>query len=212
MIVYSFYRTDGDSLELIMINSEKIKIMLNREDMTRYDIQIYSLGHTGSAIKETFRQVLSEIKEQTGFDTLSGKALFQVYPSKDGGCEIYITRFKDLEQCDNLTNNTDKNAQAKQNPKKRFKNTVFYFESLTDTMDACKSAKADGYSRKSSLYKGNDGFYLILENEIRPKNAPDELVKLNDYGTKINSKVFEAYIHEHMEKIITKNAVEALSM
>ena len=75
MIVYSFYRTDGDILELIMINSEKIKIMLTREDIKKYDIRMYSLGHTGSAIKEAFSEVLSDIKNKTGFDTLSKKQI-----------------------------------------------------------------------------------------------------------------------------------------
>lgn len=192
-----------------MINSEKIKIMLSHDDMARYDIQIYSLSNTENAIKETFREVLSEIREQTGFDTLSGRALMQVYPAKDGGCEIYITKFPgDVADLGGITSTENHLGR----PKRRFKNVIFVFETLADTMDACKVINSNGYSRKSSLFRDVSGYYLIIENEIRPKNAPDELAKIYDYGKKVAGKVTEAYIREHMETVISQNAVDALSL
>lgn len=206
------YRTDGDYLELIMINSEKIKIMLSVEDMNKYDIKMYSLGHTGSAIKEAFHEVLTEIRDKTGFDTLSRRSLLQVYPSRDGGCEIYVTRLVGREQADIMTTEGFSDSQARVLQRRRYKNTVFYFETVADTMDACRALKADGFTKKSSLYKSMDGYYLIIENEVRPKGAPDELTRLYDYGVKISGKITEAYIYEHMEPVIANGAVEALSV
>ena len=64
-----------NSMELIMINSEKMKIMLTREDMTKYDIKMYSLGHTGNAVRKAFSRVLEDIKSETGFDTVTEKSM-----------------------------------------------------------------------------------------------------------------------------------------
>ena len=39
-----------------------------------------------------FWDVLSRAKLRTGFDTDGQKVLVQLYPSKDGGCEIFVTK------------------------------------------------------------------------------------------------------------------------
>lgn len=214
MIVYSFYRTDGDYLELIMINSEKIKIMLTREDMLRYDIRMYSLGHTGSAIKEAFSEVLADIKERTGFDTLSSKTILQVYPSRDGGCEVYITRLSaegsGRMHTDRFTDE-QKHSETKITIRRWCECVIFAFENITDVMDACQTLKAGGYDKSSSLHRCGDSYYLLLETEMRPKGSTDELTKISDFGKRISGKITEAYIYEHGEMIINAEAVEALA-
>ncbi len=212
MIVYSFYRTDGDILELIMINSEKIKIMLTREDMTKYNIHMYSLGHTGSAIKEAFGEVLSDIKARTGFDTLSSKTILQVYPSRDGGCEVYITRLnKDSKQKSNEKYDSAR-AQTSITIKRWFEKVIFSFERLTDTIDACRILKTTGYNKSSSLYLYKSTYFLFLETEIKPKGRHDELTPLCDFGKRLDDKITEAYIFEHGDVLIRENAVEALAL
>lgn len=212
IIVYSFYRTDGDILELIMINSEKIKIMLTREDMTKYNIHMYSLGHTGSAIKEAFGEVLSDIKTRTGFDTLSSKTILQVYPSRDGGCEVYITRLKN----DLKLKNGEKHECAGQSTnitvKRWLEKVIFSFEKLTDTIDACRLLYLSGYDKSSSLYLCDDTYYLFLETEIKPKGRYDELTSLCDFGKRLECKITQAFICEHGELIVPDRAVEALAL
>ena len=211
MIMYSFYRTDGDILELIMINSEKIKIMLTREDMAKYNIHMYSLGHTGSAIKEAFGEVLSDIKTRTGFDTLEAKTILQVYPSRDGGCEVYITRLKN----DPKLKNDDKHESLTQTNitvKRWFQKIIFSFEKITDTIDACRLLSSVGYDKSSSLYLYDRTYFLFLESEIKPKNRHDEFTFLCDFGKRLDCKITQAYIYEHGEVIISDRAVEALAL
>lgn len=213
MIMYSFYLTDGDNVELIMINSDKMKIMLTREDMTYYDIRMYSLGHTGNAIREAFSKVLDDIKQKTGFDTVAGKTILQVYPARDGGCEVYVTKL--CEKGDESVP-YDSYAGGKESMKitmkKWLEDVIFVFDSITDVIDACRLLSSDGYSYKSSLYEKDGRYFLFLEDDTCGINLAGELCKLSDYGKKIGGKITESYIYEHCDLIIKDKAVEALSV
>ncbi len=195
-----------------MINSEKIKIMLTREDIKKYDIRMYSLGHTGSAIKEAFSEVLSDIKNKTGFDTLSKKTVLQVYPSRDGGCEVYLTRLNS-DGGDKLHSDrpTDFNKQT-DTPitiRRWLETVIFAFGRITDVIDACRTLDLGQYSKTSSLHVCSGVYYLFLEAEIRSKS--DDLIKLSDFAKRVDNRLAQAYITEHGECIIKSGAIEALS-
>lgn len=190
-----------------MINSEKLKIMLTREDMTKYDIQLYSKAHTVSAIKETFSSLLTEIKERTGFDTLSQSSVLQVYPSRDGGCEIYITRNdEDVTRCPNVSK-----AAAREDIR-RLERKIFVFDDILALTDACVLLKSRGYSGFGALYTYNGEYYLLLEARARAYRIKSELMPLFDFGRCVDGPLGEAYIREHGECIIAECAVEALSL
>lgn len=191
-----------------MINSEKLKIMLTREDMTKYDIQLYSKAHTVSAIKETFSSVLTEIKERTGFDTLSQSSVLQVYPSRDGGCEIYITRNDD----DVTRYPSAPNAAAAREDILRLERKIFVFDDILALTDACALLKSRGYSGLGALYAYNNEYYLLLEARARAYRIKSELMPLFDFGRCVEGPFEEAYIIEHGECIIADRAVEALSL
>ncbi|MBO7148300.1 MAG: adaptor protein MecA [Clostridia bacterium] len=197
-----------------MINSEKIKIMLTREDMLRYDISMYLSGHTGNAIKEAFAQVLEDVKAQTGFDTLSKRTVLQVYPSRDGGCEMYLTKassaVSEKKTSEKLTD------ECKRVPSKtearHFEDAVFAFDELCTVLDVCRMLNANGYDRPSSLYVCNEKYYLILKTQARIKPGYDELIRLSDFAKRLDGRITKAYITEHGEPLALENAVYMLSV
>ncbi|MBQ4137632.1 MAG: adaptor protein MecA [Clostridia bacterium] len=200
-------------MELIMINSEKIKIMLTREDMVRYDIRMYSPGHTGSAIKEAFAQVLEDVRSQTGFDTLSKRTVLQVYPSRDGGCEVYLTKLgtgTGDKRYDTKTADECKHTIPKPDTR-HFEDAVFAFDELYTVLDACRMLNNDGYDRPSSLYVCNEKYYLFLKTQARIKPGFDELIRLLDFSKRIGGRITKAYITEHGEPLVPENAVYLLS-
>ena len=199
------------TMELIMINSEKMKIMLTREDMTYYDIKMYSLGHTGNAVRKAFSRVLEDIKSETGFDTVTAKSILQVYPSRDGGCEVYVTRLGNKGDETVPTDNTRGGRDgARVSVKKWLDNVIFVFEDITDTIDACRLLLSDGYAYNSRLYEDSGRYYLFLEDDTCGINLTGELCRLADFGKKIGGKITEAYIYEHCKLIIPERAVEKL--
>ena len=200
-----------NSMELIMINSEKMKIMLTREDMTKYDIKMYSLGHTGNAVRKAFSRVLEDIKSETGFDTVTEKSILQVYPSRDGGCEIYVTRL--LVKGDEAVPAEEVKSSregARISVKKWLEVVIFVFENITDTIDACRLLVSLGYAYGSRLYEHKGQYYLFLEDDTCGINLTGELCRLSDFGKKIGGRITEAYIYEHCRMIIAERAVESL--
>ncbi len=214
MLLYCFCTKGGGleiTMELIMINSEKMKIMLTREDMTYYNIKMYSLGHTGNNVREAFSRVLEDIKSETGFDTVTEKSILQVYPSRDGGCEVYVTRLGGKGDEGVPTDNTKSGRDgARLSVKKWLEDVVFVFESITDTIDACRLLSALGYAYGSRLYEKDGKYYLFLEDDTCGINLTGELCRLADFGKKIGGRITEAYIYEHCKLLIAERAVENL--
>ena len=79
-------------MELIMISNSKLKIMLTSEDMKEYSLDCNTLSYENTETRRAFWSILDEAKHRTGFDAASERVFVQVYPSKKGGCEMYVTK------------------------------------------------------------------------------------------------------------------------
>ena len=85
-------------MELILISDSKLKIMLTRDDLRLYSIDCDTLDYENTETRRAFWSILDEAKHRTGFDAASEKVFVQVYPSKAGGCEMYVTKLGALEE------------------------------------------------------------------------------------------------------------------
>ena len=79
-------------MELILINTSKLKIMLTPDDMKRYSLDIDKMNYDNTETRRVFWNILDTAKHETGFDAASDRVCIQVYPSKGGGCEMYVTK------------------------------------------------------------------------------------------------------------------------
>ena len=78
-------------MELILISNTKLKIMLDEEDMRKYNIAGDS-DCTGSAARRAIRSLLECAREQIGFNTAGEEIFVQLYATKRGGCELFVTK------------------------------------------------------------------------------------------------------------------------
>ncbi len=87
-------------MELIVISHTKIKIMLTKPDMARYEL---TTSHIDSADEHTrcaVRHILADADRKVGFDTEGQRLFVQFFASKDGGCEIFVTKLgKNTDVC-----------------------------------------------------------------------------------------------------------------
>ena len=84
-------------MEHILINSGKLKLMLSREDIERYELSdVVGNGNNypegTSEQRMALRKLLDDAERIPGFDGGQGRLFVQLYPSRDGGAEVYITR------------------------------------------------------------------------------------------------------------------------
>ncbi|MCQ2430139.1 MAG: adaptor protein MecA [Clostridia bacterium] len=79
-------------MEMIVISPSKLKIMLTPPDMQRYDLPSEALDCTDESTRRTFRRIIEDARAETGFETAGQQLFIQLYTSRDGGCELFVTK------------------------------------------------------------------------------------------------------------------------
>ncbi len=175
-------------MEIIKINCGKVKISLSNVDMENLHINCDMLDCSNKTGRQAFNKILDETKEKTGFST-DGKRIFvQLFPSKDGGCDIFITKLNDTNENSYVVN--------------KKKNYCYLFENMNDLIMFCKTVKKQNYDDMSPLYidETRKKYYICLQKDFP---FAEEY-----YGRKCSTNS-DAYISEH-HRLITDNAIEHL--
>ena len=79
-------------MELIVIDETKLKIMLTAPDMRHYDLHAERMTTANAATRNAFRHIFNDARQRIGFDTSGERLLVQLYTSRGGGCEIFVTK------------------------------------------------------------------------------------------------------------------------
>ena len=201
-------------MELILISDSKLKVMLTARDMENYDITDALFEYENKDVRKIFSGILDEAKRKIGFDCNAGKLMIQVYPSKNGGCEVYITRSEGGECRQNIKEQTTQ-------PKKKKENCVYIFEGISELMAACCVLYRAGYRDDSILFQkcgkdGTVGYYLVLVEEV-PQNSRTKKRKnisksdiASEYGKRMGGKDAVWFLEEHAQPLIGCRTVEKL--
>lgn len=211
-------------MELIMISSNKLKITLSADDMEKYALGT-DIDYADSKTRKAFKSILDEAGKRTGFDTESEKIFIQLYPSKKGGCEVYITMLgnEDEESVKKPFESkapskpTDKSTgiiatTKRKNAKERKR--IYSFDTLDSLVAVCRRLRFIAWKGHSSAYKdGNGKFYLMLKDNVRPDLVYlDRLSFIFEYGDSENYDSLVKYLGEYARCICEANAVENLGV
>jgi negative regulator of genetic competence, sporulation and motility len=79
-------------MELIVISKSKLKIMLTPPDMQRYELCDGQMDCADEQTRRAFRHIFDDARDQIGFDTEGERLFVQLYTSRGGGCEIFVTK------------------------------------------------------------------------------------------------------------------------
>ena len=186
-------------MELILISDAKLKVMLSPEDMRRFDITCDDLDSTEIASRRAFWSILDEARSRTGFDPAGHKIFVQMYPSRGGGCELFVTRLGGKKDGDTKKSRgfvTDA-AHARE------EQSLYVFSSLSDLLLGCRrlSSEEDPPAARAYVDAEKRRFYLVLSAD-----AP----VLSEYNaTRCRPRDF-AYIEEHC-RMFCRNAVSLLA-
>ncbi|MEG1869406.1 MAG: adaptor protein MecA [Oscillospiraceae bacterium] len=78
-------------MEIFMINSQKIKVILDKQDMERMNITVESLDYLTAQARKTILQILADAKQKTGFEPMGTKLYIETFPEETGGCILLLT-------------------------------------------------------------------------------------------------------------------------
>ena len=147
----------GGYLEIIKINDMAIKITLLPSEAKEYEIPNISFGDE-SEIKGAFARLLKLVKEKVGFNFSSKKILAEIFPSRDGGYEIFISHTKRENQM-----YREKGESALQRPKYQL---IYSVDEIDNLLLILNRLSELSYEIKCSVYYDGEGekYYLILED------------------------------------------------
>ncbi len=181
-------------MEIIKIGSDSFKISLTDDEAKKYEIT--SDNTNDDSLSESIRSLLDIAKKSNGIDFGKDRIATEIFISKDGGCDIFVSR--GVKRSEPLKSKREATQRA-----------IYRFNNIEDLLRACKRLKAILYSDEICVYHNKTtGSYFLLVLGIYPKDI--KYAFLCEYGERIkNNLIF--YIDEYCEKICENNALEILS-
>ena len=203
-------------MEYILINESKLKIICEEHELELYGVSADSLEYGDASSRKFLDDLLKEAKSKLKFESAKHRILIQLYPCKDGGCEIFISKLDLAKKEENIKKTP--NAKSKETIKK-----LFFFEKLDFLLEACKRISFLQHSNSSAFYLEERGYYLYFEicdmpkikesDELEEYGIPmlDEYSFLFEYGEAQNVKEELPYLKEYAKIICEQKAIEKLN-
>ena len=189
-------------MEYIPINEGKLKVILEAVDLARWDIRAEDLDYSNPEAKFVFEDILQHAKDTFGFDTSGHKVLLQLYPARDGSCELFITRLH--------ARSSDSSNDAIIHPRE---SAAYSFERLSHLISVCKRLTDAGFCGESSAWADEQGkWYLLLSNsDMLSLNEFSDISFIEEYGDAQSPRALYLYLGEYAQSICKERAVETLS-
>ncbi|MBQ3814889.1 MAG: hypothetical protein II836_02435 [Clostridia bacterium] len=177
-------------MELIVISDSQIKLTLSSDEWLRYR------GSTGKVL----RGIIDDAERLYGISRMDGRIYVQIYPSRAGGCELFVTRLGSLPSPlpDGEFTVTERRLTAI--PARKY---VYAFGEISGLLGCCADLSRAEYRGSSAAFvdRARRTYYLILDRE---NPAPGEhLGSLCPVEA-----VF--YISEHCDVLCAENAAQKL--
>lgn len=208
-------------MDLILISESKLKVTLSATDMKSLSLSCEDIDYDNTETRRAFWSILDEAKHKTGFDAAANRVFIQVYPSKGGGCELYVTKL--LTEPGGPVRLTDRLAGSREvehgaREQMTFEHTgevdmrkscgaAAEFETLSQLTACCRRLHADDYLGASYAYCDQSRCktrYLLLLDGVADHDI------LREYGNLLDPETIHIWVTEHCAEIRMTDAVETL--
>jgi len=180
-------------VDLILINDSKLKIILTQDDMASYALTCDNIDYDNTETRRAFWDILDAAKHKTGFDAASERVYVQVYPSKGGGCEMYVTK---------LHLSGEQAVVSVQT----LPDTVFRFRGLEEISAACTYLLAGGCRGGKVWRDRQSGFWYLLLEELKERDG----MVLGEFGERCGRDAL-LWLSEHCRCICGSGGVETIA-
>lgn len=194
-------------MEYLMINESSLKVVCTESDLAPYGISADSLEYGNADSRSFIEGVLDGALRELGFETKRHRVLIKLFPSVDGGCEIFINRLGVL------SGDTLKEPSKKDRPK--LQKMLYRFDNLEHLLFVCSVlSREQFYVGGEAFYLNSQGYFLCIEreNELCEYGIDllDEYSFILEYGEKKDAEKHLPMLKEYAHTICGKNAVEIL--
>jgi negative regulator of genetic competence, sporulation and motility len=196
-------------MEMLIINEGKLKIMLSREDLEDFELDAEDLDYSNTETKRMIWDLLGRAKRTLGFTTDGYRLLVRLYPCRQGGCEIFISRITPTEEKDKKTSSHSLTSAEKSPSSRR---GAYVFRELDSLLCVCRRLSEIGYDGGSRAYLGEDRRYYLLLEGMKPSDyLPfDEYTFIGEYGHPESVEAVSLMLTERARPLCEQNAVPHL--
>ena len=200
-------------MELIRISDSKLKIMLTPMDMRQFELSNDNFYDDSEKMHRSFRLLLDEVKRQSGFEADDRRISVQYFPSREGGCEMFISNLSPERNASACALTPMQEMQPAPRTRGSFSRSFAYrFEELDELLSVCRRLLAMDYINESSAWRDDAGrYYLFLSTFAdSPFATPEELYFVVEYGTIENASHLRLYLAEHGMVLCPEDAIGTL--
>lgn len=196
-------------MELILISNSKLKIMLDEDDMRQY--RLYSDTDCAEPeARRAIRSILGRAKDEIGFNTDGEEVFVQLYTSRHGGCELFVTKNTPCERVrPSLPTETSEEGVIRS----KLTRLAFSFESIGDLLSVCSFLNARGSTLESTAFADALGrcYLLLCGTGMSAYSRLDRLSFIYEFGSRVEPDQLLIYAGEHCRVICASRAIESLA-
>lgn len=184
----------GEMMEFLVINKNKLKIMMTQDDMKDFEIDTKDIECDTAQNKKALWRVLDEANSKCDFSVSGDKVLIQFYPSSDG-CELFVTKLGRLRA------DAEKSIARSQNISMLTSSRCIYrFCSIGDVLKLSRALSKENGEVVTDLYFSEDGMFYLVVEERCVCSGIGILERIGDFGVSVPYNML-TYIIEHSQKI-----------
>ena len=182
-------------MDFLVVSDSKLKIMMNREDMKKYEIDGENIDYDNPKTRRSFWRILDVAREVCGFEASGDKVLIQFYPSKDGS-EIFVTKLGMISSGAERTI-----AKSSKVTMLHSRQVIYRFPSFSALLRAAKIINSEDCERQPRAYCDERGAYYIIAEERRyGADKAKDVSPIHEFGREIPDNL-APYIEEHSSEI-----------
>lgn len=193
-------------MNIQQIGPDRLRILLEPKDLDKYELDYYSINKESPGTKRLLKEILSQA-QKSGFNTSRCKILIEVFPGKNSGCILYLTKSPFGKPLQRPRENHGSLTQC----------NVYILSCgcLEDAIEAIGhfANYPDLPTKRSSLYSFEGEYYLVfvpVNLGLDRDRLVSLLAALSEYGSAQNcTPVREAMLAEHGNIILKSRAIES---
>ena len=185
-------------MEYLVINDSKLKIIMTSEDTRRYGLNTLGADYDSPEARRRFWRVLDDAAGAVGFSSKGDKVLIQYYPSRDGGCEIFVTKLGALHPSASRAVARSENVTTIS-----LLPDIFRFDSAEELLHALRLISSRG-DISAEIRRADKGTYLLLVEEKELDEGARAI--LSEFASSVARDLL-SYAREHFACVIKGNSL-----
>ena len=196
-------------MKMEKLTENKIRIIMNIDELAAKNIDIHSLSKTDAKSNSLFQIILEEAEKQVGFKVKNCKLLVEAFSTADDYIIFTLTKYKNELTPENSPKRLKFKRKSLTNS---YKNAIYQFNNFEEFCNFCtychgsKLGTLTGLAKTVSLYEYNSLYYLVLSNiNITFKNINLFYTSISEFSNLVSSSGIMKSKLDECGKIIFKN-------